>query len=121
LKEEMPMNTAELLNEYKSVQLLRLKHGLWDAEEVSETEGRIGEFIAHLEKYLLRHEWHAKEKGEKSRIYVSKGNPNTYLELKYGITYPDTRTFYRVELNLKRRRFLLDKVLAEGEMVLSRI
>jgi hypothetical protein len=121
LKEEMPMHTAELLNEYKSVKLLRLRYGLWYEEEVSETEGRIGEFIAHLEKYLLRHKWHAKEKGEKSRVYVCKGNPNTYLKLRYGITYPDTRIFYRVDLKLQRRRLLFDKVLAEGEMVFSRI
>jgi hypothetical protein len=115
------MNTSELLNEYNAVKLLRLKHGLWDEEEVLETEGRIGEFIAHLEKYLLQHKWHAKERGGKSRVYVSKGSPNTYLELRYRITYPDTRTFYRLELKLKRRRFPFDKVLAEGELVFSRI
>jgi len=38
---------------------------------------------------------------------------------------PQTRnrreTIYRVELKLKRKRFLFDKVVAKGEMVFSRI
>jgi hypothetical protein len=41
--------------------------------------------------------------------------------LRYAITYPDTRTFFRIELKLKRKRFPLDKVVAEGETVFSRI
>lgn len=115
------MDTSGLLEEYRAVRLLLLKHNQRDKEEVREKEERIGKFIAHLEKYLLRHEWHVREKGEKSRIYVNKGIPRIYLELRYTITYPDTRTFYQVELRLKRRRFLFNKVLAEGEMVFSRI
>jgi len=120
-KEGTCMDAAGLLAEYRAVRLLLLKHGHRDEEEVWEKEERMGEFIAHLEKYLLRHEWHVKEKGEKSRIYVNKGIPNIYLKLRYSITYPDTRTFYQVELRLERRRFLFNKVLAEGEMVFSRI
>ncbi len=115
------MDTSELLDEFRAIRLLELKHGQWDKEEVSEKEERIEEFIVHLEKHLPRHEWHVKDTAEKSRIYVNKKNPDTFLELTYGTTYPDTRTFYRVELKLKRRRFLFDKVLAEGEMVFSRI
>ena len=115
------MDTSELLDEYRAVRLLLLKHGRWDEEEISEKEERIGEFIIHLEHYLFQQDWQTKEKGEESRIYVSKRAPDTYIELRYGITYPDTRTFYRVEFKLKRKRFLFDKVLAEGEMVFSRI
>jgi hypothetical protein len=115
------MDTPELLDEYRAVRLLLLKHGQWDEEQVLEKEERIGEFIVHLEDYLFHHDWRAKEKGEKSRTYVNKSDPHNYIELRYGITYPDTRTFYRIELKLKRKRFLLDKLVAEGEMVFSRI
>ena len=115
------MDTSELLEKYRAVRLLLLRHGRWDEEEVLEQEERIGEFIRHLEDYLLQHDWDVEEKGGKSRIYVNKSDPHKHIELKYGITYPDTRTFYRVELKLKRKRFLLDKVVAEGETVFSRI
>ena len=115
------MDTSELLEEYRAVRLLLLRRGQGDKEEVAEKEERIEEFIAYLEDYLFQHDWNAEEKEEKSRIYVSKSDPKTYIELRYGITYPDTRTFYRVEVQLKRRRFLLDKVVAEGETVFSRI
>jgi len=115
------MDTSELLEEYRAVQFLQLRHGHRDEEDVLEKEERIGEFIAHLEDYLLQHDWDVKEKGRKSRTYVSKDDPDNHIELKYRITYPDTRTFYWVELKLKRRRFLLDNVVAEGETVFSRI
>ncbi len=115
------MDTLELLDEYRAVRLLELKRGQRDKEEVLEKEKRIGEFIGHLEDYLFEHDWNGEEKEEKSRIYVSKSDPKTYIELRYDITYPDTRTFYRIELKLKRKRFPLDKVVAEGEMVFSRI
>jgi len=115
------METSELLDKYRSVMLIQLKHGRWDKEEVPETEERIREFIVHLEHYLFQHDWQPEKKGEKSRTYVNKGNPDKYLEIEYHITYPDRRTFYRVELKLKGKRFLFDKVLAEGEMVFSKI
>ena len=115
------MDTSGLLDEYRAVRLLLLKHGRWDEEEVLETEERIREFIVHLEHYLFQYDWQTKEKEEKSRTYVNKRNPDKYLEMRYGIIYPDTRTFYRVELKLKGKRFLFDKVLAEGEMVFLRI
>lgn len=115
------MNTSELLEEYKAVRLLELKHGQRDEEEVSEKEESIGEFIGHLDDYLFGNDWHAREKGEKSRIYVNENDPKIYIELRYAITYPDTRTFFRIELKLKRKRFPLDKVVAEGERVFSRI
>jgi hypothetical protein len=115
------MNTSELLGEYKAVRLLELKHGQRDEEDVMEKEERIGEFIGHLEDYLLGNDWNAQEKGEKSRIYVNENDPKTYIELRYAITYPDTRTFFRIELKMKRKRFPLDKVMAEGEPVFSRI
>jgi len=115
------MDTSELLDKYRAVRLLELKHGQRDEEDVLEKEKRIGEFIDHLEDYLFEHDWHAEEKGERSRIYVSKGDPKIYIELRYGITYPDTRTFYRIELKLKRKRFPLDKVVVEGETVFSRL
>jgi len=115
------MDISELLDEYRAVRLLLLKHGQRDKEEVLEKEERIGEFIARLEDYLFEHDWNAKGKGEKSRTYVSKSDPDKYIELRYSITYPDTRTFYRIELKLKTKRFPLDKVEAEGETVFSRI
>jgi hypothetical protein len=115
------MDTSELLDEYRTVRLLKLKRGRRDEEEVLEKEKRIREFIGHLEDYLFGHDWHAEEEGEKSRTYVGKSDPKIYIELRYGITYPDTRTFYRIELKLKRKRFPLDKVVAEGETVFSRI
>jgi hypothetical protein len=98
-----------------------LKRGQKDEEDVLEKEKGIGEFIGHLEDYLFEHDWHAEEKGGKSRIYVSKGDPKIYIELRYGITYPDMRTFYQIELKLKQKRFPLDKVVAEGETVFSRL
>lgn len=115
------MNTSELLEEYKAVRLLELKHGQQDEEDVMEKGERIGEFIGHLEDYLLGNDWHAEEKGERSRTYVNENDPKTYIELRYAITYPDTRTFFRIELKMKRKRFPLDKVVEEGETVFSRI
>jgi hypothetical protein len=115
------MNTSELLEEYKAVRLLELKHGQRDEEDVMEKEERIGEFIGHLEDYLLGNDWNVQEKGEKSRIYVNENDPKTYIELRYSITYPDMRTFFRIELKMKRKQFPLDKVMAEGEPVFSRI
>lgn len=115
------MDTSELLEEYRTVRLLLLRHGQWDKEELAEKEERIEEFIAYLEDYLFHHDWQASEKGEKSRTYVSENDPAKYIELKYSITYPDTRTFYRVELKLKEKRFPVDRVVAEGETVFSRI
>jgi hypothetical protein len=115
------MDTSELLEEYRVVRFLKLKHGQQDEEEVSEVEERIEGFIGHLEDYLFQKDWHGEEKREKSRIYVSENDPNTYIELRYAITYPDTRTFFRIELKLKRKRFPLDKVVAEGETVFPRI
>lgn len=115
------MDTSELLDEYRAVKLLELKRGQQDEEDVLEKEKRIVQFIGHLEDYLFEHDWRTEEKEEKSRTYVSKGDPKIYVELRYGITYPDTRTFYRVELKLNRKRFLLHKVVAEGETVFSRI
>lgn len=115
------MDISELLDEYRAVRLLELKRGQRDEEDILEKEKGIEDFIGHLEDYLFEHDWHAEEQEEKSRIYVSKGDPKIYIELRYGITYPDTRTFYRLELKLKRKRFPLDKVVAEGEMVFSRL
>ena len=115
------MDTSELLEEYRAVRLLLLKRGQGDKEEVAEKEERIEEFIAYLEDYLFQHDWHGTEKGERSRTYANKADPKTHIQLRYSITYPDTRTFYRVEVQLKRRRFLLDKVVAEGETVFARI
>ena len=115
------MDTSELLDEYRAGRLLELKRGQRDEEEVLEKEKRIWEFIGHLEDYFFEHDWNVEEKEEKSRIFVNKSDPKTYIELRYGITYPDTRTFYRIELKLKRKRFPLDKVLTEGETVFSRI
>lgn len=115
------MNTSELLEEYRAVRLLELKRGRRDEEDVLEKEERIGAFIGHLEDYLFGSDWRAEEKGEKSRTYVSKGDPKIYIALRYALMYPDMRTFYRIELKMKRKRFPLDKVVAEGETVFSRI
>ncbi|UCD72351.1 MAG: hypothetical protein JSW70_04980 [Syntrophobacterales bacterium] len=112
---------GELLDEYRAIRFILLKHGRWDEEEMLETEERIREFIVHLENYLSQRDWHTKGKGEKLRTYVSKRKPDKYIELRYSITYPDARTFYRIELKLKRKRLLCDKVVAEGEMMFSRI